>query len=134
MSYNLNNTELKKYIINVLKSENKEIDENIIELFLFSLKEKDFPICVDKLVELNVYLHKRSLVRKLKDYVEGKDFYTSSCKSPTGGRPSENIMLSVECFKTLCIVSQNDFGKKTRDYYITIEEASKNIWKNLLTN
>jgi hypothetical protein len=34
-------------------------------------------------------------------------------------------MLSVECFKSLCITAQNDFGKKTRDYYITIEEVFK---------
>ena len=119
-------TELKNYIINVLKSENKDVDENIIELFLFSLKEKDFPVNVDKLVELKVYMYKRNLVNKLKEYfIEEKDFCFMSSKSKTGGRPSENIMLSVECFKSLCITAQNDFGKKTREYYITIEEAFK---------
>lgn len=119
-------TELKNYIINVLKSENKDVDENIIELFLFSLKEKDFPVNVDKLVELKVYMYKRNLVNKLKEYfIEEKDFCFMSSKSKTGGRPSENIMLSVECFKSLCITAQNNFGKKTRDYYITIENAFK---------
>jgi phage anti-repressor protein len=120
---NTNNTELKNYIINVLKSENKDVDENIIELFLFSLKEKDFPVNVDKLVELKVYMYKRNLVNKLKEYfIEEKDFCFMCSKSKTGGRPSENIMLSVECFKSLCITAQNDFGKKTREYYITIEK------------
>lgn len=125
MSSDINTIELKKYITNILKSENKEVDENIIELFLFSLKEKDFPVNVDKLIELKVYSHKRTLVNKLKDYKEEKDFCIDNRKTKTGGRPSENIMLSVECFKTLCILSQNDFGKKTREYYITIEEAFK---------
>ena len=117
------NTELKNYIINVLKGENRNVDENIIELFLFSLKEKDFPVNVDKLVELKVYMYKRNLVNKLKEYfIEEKDFCFMSSKSKTGGRPSENIMLSVECFKSLCITAQNDFGKKTREYYITVEK------------
>ena len=122
---NINTTELKKYIIDVLKQENKDVDENIIELFLFSLKEKDFPVNVDKLVELNVYTYKRNVLRKLQEYNEGKDYCSLESKSKTGGRPSENIMLSVECFKSLCIMSKNEFGKKTREYYITIEEAFK---------
>ena len=113
---NINTTELKKYIIDVLKQENKDVDENIIELFLFSLKEKDFPVNVDKLVELNVYTYKRNVLRKLQEYNEGKDYCSLESKSKTGGRPSENIMLSVECFKSLCIMSKNEFGKKTREY------------------
>jgi phage anti-repressor protein len=122
---NINTTELKKYIIDVLKQENKYVDENIIELFLFSLKEKDFPVNVDKLVELNVYTYKRNVIRKLQEYNEGKDYCSLESNIKTAGRPSENIMLSVECFKSLCITSKNEFGKKTREYYITIEEAFK---------
>jgi phage anti-repressor protein len=120
-----NTVELKKYIVDVLKSENKNVDENIIELFLFSLKEKDFPVNVDKLVKLKVYTYKRNVIRKLQEYNEGKDYCSLESKNKTGGRPSENIMLSVECFKSLCIMSKNDFGKKTREYYITIEEIFK---------
>lgn len=125
MSNNINTSELKKYITDILKGENKDVDENIIELFLFSLKEKDFPVNVDKLVELKVYTYKRNVLRKLKEYNEGKDYCSLESNNKTGGRPSENIMLSVECFKSLCIMSKNDFGKKTREYYITIEESFK---------
>ena len=124
--------ELKKYIINFLKNENKEIDENIIELFLFSLNEKNFPINVDKLVELNVYSYKRNIIRKLQEYNEGKDFCSVESKSQTGGRPSENILLSVECFKSLCMLSKNDFGKRTREYYITIENVFKKYMEESL--
>lgn len=124
--------ELKKYIINFLKNENKEIDENIIELFLFSLNEKNFPINVDKLVELNVYSYKRNIIRKLQEYNEGKDFCSVESKIQTGGRPSENILLSVECFKSLCMLSKNDFGKRTREYYITIENVFKKYMEESL--
>lgn len=129
----INNLELKKYIIDVLKSENKNVDENIIELFLFSLKEKDFPINIDTLLKLNVYKYKRNIIRKLQEYKKGEDFCSLNSKSQTGGRPSENIMLSIECFKSLCIMSKNEFGKKTRDYYITIENVFKKYMEESLT-
>jgi phage anti-repressor protein len=120
------NSEFKKYIINVLKEQNNKIEEKFIDDFMFSINSNEkFTINIEKLYEWKVdYSKKHSKQRLLNSFQENLDFTRSYAKS-TGGRPSEIIMLSKECFKSLCISAQNDFGKKTREYYITIEEVFK---------
>ena len=121
-----NNSELKTYILNVLKEQNNNIEEKFIDDFMFSINSNEkFTINIEKLYEWKVdYSKKHSKQRLLNSFQENIDFSRSYAKS-TGGRPSEIIMLSKECFKTLCITAQNEFGKKTREYYITIEETFK---------
>jgi hypothetical protein len=120
------NSELKTYIINVIKEQNNNIEEKFIDDFMFSINSNEkFTINIEKLYEWKVdYSKKHSKQRLLNSFQENIDFSRNYAKS-TGGRPSEIIMLSKECFKSLCITSQNEFGKKTREYYITIEEAFK---------
>ena len=121
-----NNSELKTYILNVLKEQNNNIEEKFIDDFMFSINSNEkFTINIEKLYEWKVdYSKKHSKQRLLNSFQENIDFSRSYAKS-TGGRPSEIIMLSKECFKTLCITAQNEFGKKTREYFITIEETFK---------
>lgn len=125
--------QLKIYVIRVLKEENKNIDEKLIDEFMFSINSNEhFSINIEKLSELKVdYSKKHSKQRLLNSFEENVDFSRTYAKS-TGGRPSEIIMLTAECFKSLCITAQNEFGKKTRDYYITIERVLKKYMKESL--
>lgn len=49
---------------------------------------------------------------------------TSGAKTETrGGHNKEKILLTVNCFKKLCLVSRTDKAKKIHDYYIELEDV-----------
>jgi phage anti-repressor protein len=53
-------------------------------------------------------------------------------QSHRGGHNKEKIMLSVNTFKTLCMLSNTDKGKRTRAYYVRMEEALIEFMKDEL--
>ena len=101
------NSELKTYIINVLKEQNNNIEEKFIDDFMFSINSNEkFTINIEKLYEWKVdYSKKHSKQRLLNSFQENLDFSRSYAKS-TGGRPSEIIMLSKECTVSVWAITQ----------------------------
>lgn len=65
---------------------------------------------------------KRSLINS--GFVEGTDFSATLQKS-TGGRPSERILLSVECFKMFCMMAGTSKGHEVRLYFVDCEKELK---------
>lgn len=59
------------------------------------------------------------------NFVEGIDFLGKGTKSSTGGRPSEWIMLTVECFKSLGMMAGTEKGKEIRHYFLDCERLLK---------
>ncbi len=57
----------------------------------------------------------------LNNFEEGVDFSRGSVKSPTGGRPSECILLSVDCFKSMGMMAGTEQGKKVRRHFLECE-------------
>jgi anti-repressor protein len=55
-------------------------------------------------------------------FEEDQDFLTAKLKS-TGGRPQDGYFLTVECFKSFCMMAGTQKGKEVRKYYIKIEKA-----------
>jgi phage anti-repressor protein/phage antirepressor YoqD-like protein len=47
--------------------------------------------------------------------------YPDSGKNPLGGRPSKEYALSIDMCKELCMVENNEQGKKARQYFIECE-------------
>jgi hypothetical protein len=43
------------------------------------------------------------------------------------GQNKENILLTINCFKKLCLKSRTDQADKIHDYYIQMEEIINNI-------
>jgi hypothetical protein len=41
------------------------------------------------------------------------------------GKNKENIMLTVDCFKSLCMLANSEMGKKTKRYYLDLEKIFK---------
>lgn len=61
----------------------------------------------------------------LNNFRDGKDFLRKGVKSPAGGRPSESIVLTVDCFKSLAMMAGTPKGQKVRDYFIDCENELK---------
>jgi len=56
------------------------------------------------------------------NFEEGLDFLTKRLKS-TGGRPAEEYRLTVDCFKSFCMMAGTEKGKEVRKYYLAVEKA-----------
>jgi phage anti-repressor protein len=48
-------------------------------------------------------------------------------KNPQGGRPSEQIRLSSDCFKSFCMLAQTARGKEVRRYFIECEKVFRKL-------
>lgn len=57
-------------------------------------------------------------------FVTGQDFMTKMSES-TGGRPSENHILTLDMAKEISMVQNNDRGRQARQYFIECERRAK---------
>jgi len=104
-------------------------------MFTFDSKEQ-FPINIMTLVEMGVFISKDYAKGLLKRTFEKEVDYTLKIsaqrilvagKSRHGGagQNKEIIMLTVDCFKTMCMMSRNKIGKKIQRYYLDLEKVFK---------
>ncbi|MEH2174242.1 hypothetical protein [Nostoc sp.] len=92
-----------------------------------SLYDSDdlFPIDLDDAWQWIGWSKKQTASDTLKsNFIEGEDFLRTGIKS-TGGRPSEVLLLSVECFKMLGMIAGTQQGKTIRKYFIECERIAK---------
>lgn len=61
------------------------------------------------------------------EFLQDVDFSSSLRKTPSGGRPSETIMLTIDCFKSLGMLSGTEQGKQIRQYFLHCEKVLKQI-------
>lgn len=61
----------------------------------------------------------------LRQFAIPEDFTSFPVETGNGGRPSERIMLTVECFKSFCMMAGTEQGKKVRAYFIECERKLK---------
>lgn len=62
----------------------------------------------------------------LLSFADGVDFSRELGKS-SGGRPSEEIRMSKNCFKQFCMLARTEKGKDVRRYFIECEEKLQQI-------
>lgn len=58
-------------------------------------------------------------------FIVGQDFYSKMSKTPNGGRPSENHVLTLDMAKEISMVQNNDKGRQARRYFIECERRAK---------
>lgn len=58
-------------------------------------------------------------------FIAGQDFYSKMSKTPNGGRPSENHILTLDMAKEISMVQNNDKGRQARRYFIECERRAK---------
>jgi len=89
---------------------------------------EQFSVNIDLLSELNIDRYKRnSKARLIKSYIKDVDFIIlgDNLINDKIGRPKEQIMLSADCFKKMCIFYNTEMAKQARQYYIFIETLIK---------
>lgn len=85
----------------------------------------EFPVDFDEAWEWLGFANKASAKRKLSSFVEGVDFSTCMLKTPSGGRPSESIRLTIEAFKMMGMMAGTEKGREIRLYFLECEKLAK---------
>jgi phage anti-repressor protein len=125
--------DFKTYAMDALKAQDEKLDGPLVEKFISLIEtEEEFPVPLDLLVELEIYGQvsdaKRGLERA--GFIDGRDFCAEILKTsgPKGGRPKKDIFISADSFKSLCMLAQNEKGRQTRSYFLTVEQ----LWKKYM--
>lgn len=58
-------------------------------------------------------------------FIAGQDFCSKLSKTPNGGRPSENHILTMDMAKEISMVQNNAKGREARQYFIECEKRAK---------
>lgn len=62
-------------------------------------------------------------------FVENEDFIGFSLKNekPNGGRPTKEYYLTIDTAKEICMIENNEIGRKIRKYFIEVEKRYRKI-------
>ncbi len=88
-------------------------------------QDQDFVVDVENLVKWEVDKRKdHAKQRLLKNFKDGEDFVVKKIGSERMGAAhnTESIMMTVDCFKDMCMLANNEMGKKVKRYYRSIEK------------
>jgi phage anti-repressor protein len=110
----------------------QKMASKLTEDIVFSLirSEEDFPVDFDEAWHWIGWGKKQDAKQVLNyNFEEGVDFLRLGVKSSTGGRPSEWIVLSIDCFKSLAMMAGTKKGKEVRRYFLDCEKKLKLLLK-----
>ena len=122
---------------NMIKNNIVKTTLDFAKKFMFTFDSKDqFPINIDTLIEMKVYDNKGNCKSKLiKNFILDTDYQLKifasvlteakifNCKR--GGQNKETIMLTVDCFKSMCMLVNSEIGKQVKIYYLDLEKIFK---------
>jgi phage anti-repressor protein len=90
--------------------------------------QEDFPIDLDDAWRWIGWAKKQKAKDVLtNNFEEGIDFLPKGFKSSTGGRSSEWILLTIDCFKSLAMMAGTERGKQVRKYFLECESKLKEM-------
>ncbi|WP_013325676.1 hypothetical protein [Gloeothece verrucosa] len=85
-----------------------------------------FPVDFEQAWNWIAYSTKQKAKNKLlNNFEKGIDYLTEWVKTPSGGRPSESIKLSIDCFKSFGMMAGTQKGKEIRRYFLECERIAK---------
>ena len=77
-------------------------------------------------------IRKDSLKRTLiETYIKNIDYKIKKIKSKTPGKPKDEIMITIDCCKRLCMLSKTNKAEEVRTYFIEVEKLM-NKYKNYI--
>ena len=132
----INTSNILEVASNMINSGEVKTTIDFVNKFMFALdSEEPFPINIDMLVEEKIYDKRGNVKRALEKYfTEGTDYQVQKLaslqreavlKKQNGGQNKQNITLTVDCFKAMCMIAQSAFGKQTQMYYLDLEKIFK---------
>lgn len=93
-----------------------------------------FPVDFDDAWQWIGYAKKQNAKDTLIEcFQEGVDFIRSGVKSNTGGRPSDLILLSSDCFKEMGMLAKTEKGKEIRQHFLECERRAKVVTQSMST-
>lgn len=96
----------------------------LVKTFVQSVE--DFPVDFDDAWQWVGYSSKQKALEALQaNFIKGLDFLTLGLKSPRGGRPGQNINVTVDCFKAFCMMAGTPKGREVREYFLKCERSLK---------
>lgn len=106
--------------------------ENIVITLIES--EQEFPVNFDDAWQWVGYKRKDTAKEALtKNFISKVDynimFSGKKRKTPTSCRPSELIVMTVDCFKSFCMIAGNDKGREVREYFLDCERKLRHLTK-----
>ncbi|BAU12900.1 hypothetical protein LEP3755_34330 [Leptolyngbya sp. NIES-3755] len=103
-----------------------EQEQSAIKVIVQS--QVEFPVDFDDAWQWVGYSRKDSAKDALiRNFEEEVDFSGIHRKTPSGGRPSERIYLTIDCFKQFCMMAGTERGKEVRKYFLQCEKELKEI-------
>ena len=117
---------LKKY-----SSISNKFINDFFSLYTINSDDDDLIINFDNLVNwLN--MRKDNLKKTLiNSYIKNVDYKIKKIKSTTAGKPREEILITSNCCKRLCMMSRTKKAEEVRSYFIEIEKLM-NKYKNYI--
>ena len=101
-----------------------ELSQSLIVSLLQS--QNDFPVDFDDAWQWVGYSRKSDAKKVLEaSFDEGSDFCGDLRKNNLRGRPLEKIFLTVDCFKSFCMMAGTTKGKDVRRYFLNCESELK---------
>ena len=96
--------------------------DDFFSLYKLETADTDFVIDLDvvaKWLNSQKYTLKDTLKQS---YQLDVDYSVKRIESTYKGRPKENIMLTPDCFKRLCMLSRTEKAEEVRSYFIAVEQ------------
>jgi phage anti-repressor protein len=91
----------------------------------------DFPINLDDVYKMIGFAHKKNAKRTLvNNFIENEDYNITVLPREHGKFSDETIMLNVDTFKNICMMTKTDKAKEIRKYYVRLE----NIYNKLIND
>ena len=106
-------------------------------LFLNYHPTNDFPVNLENVYRDLGFANKGNAMKTIKNnFTKDEDYKIVIFRTEKnlnskdlGGRPTENILLNIDTYKTLCMLVKTEQGKEIRKYYVKLENIYNKIIK-----
>jgi len=128
-------------MIDLLNSEFTEEQSKwyIANLYLYLNYDSttEYPINLENVYKMVGFANKGNAMKVIKNnFIVNEDYKTVLFHreknlniKDLGGRPTEDVMLNIDCFKSLCMIAKTPQGKEIRKYYVKLENIYNKIIK-----
>lgn len=97
-------------------------------IYLHYHATNDYPINLENIYRMLGFTTKGNAKRTLENnFTCGEDYKSSVIRNDKGKFSTEEIMLNIDTFKTLCMLIKTEKGKEIRKYYIKLENIFNKI-------